>query len=133
MQVHVRVVEAKELPKMDTFGKTDAFAILQYNANRNIQKTKTIENDYTPVWNEEFHFTAEDLSIDTLTVFLKDDDSGSNDDPISMLKIPMNQFQVGQVVDRWHSLIPVKGVKKGGQIRLVIHIAPAGAAPFVAA
>lgn len=130
MQVHVRVVEAKELPKMDLFGKTDAFALLQYNASRNIQKTKVIQDDYTPVWNEEFHFTAEDLSIDTLTVFLKDDDNGNSDDPISALKLPMNTFPVGQVVDKWYSLTPVRGVKKGGQIRLTIHVAEPGAAPF---
>ena len=129
-QLHVRVVEAKELPKMDTFGKCDAFAILQLNSSRNIHRTKVIEKTYTPVWNEEFHIPLEDVTIDTLTVFLKDEDKGSSDDPISLIKIPINQFPLGEVVDKWYSLIPVKGVKKGGQIRLTIHIAPLGATPF---
>lgn len=130
-QLHVRVIEAKELPKMDTFGKCDCFAILQLNTSRNIQKTRVIPGTYTPVWNEDFHFPLEDITIDTLTVFLKDDDKGSSDDPISLIKIPVSQFPAGDVVDKWYSLTPVKGVKKGGQVRLKIQIAPLGAPPFV--
>lgn len=130
MEAHVRVVEAKELPKMDLFGKVDAFAILQMSGSRNLHKTRVIPSDYMPVWNEEFHLPSEDPSIDTLTVFLKDEDKGSSDDPISLLKVPLNQFEIGKVYDKWYSLTPVKGVKQGGQIRLVIHVAPIGATPF---
>ena len=127
---HVRVVEATDLPKMDLFGKTDAYCILQYANDKNLMKTKVIEKSFKPVWNEEFHFKVKDLATDQLIILMKDEDKGSSDDPISRLVISLRDLPVGEVIEKWYSCTPVKGVKKGGKLRLTLHIAPEGAVAF---
>lgn len=130
MELHVRVVEAQDIPKMDIFGKADPYCILQMSSSSSSIKTKVCTNTYTPVWNEEFHFTVVNQSTDSLHILMKDRDRGMADDPISKLQIPISTLSVGYVLDKWYSMNPVKGISKGGRLRLVLHLAHHGMTPF---
>lgn len=129
--LHVRVVEATNLPKMDLFGKADPYVIIQYNNDRALHRTKIIQKTYKPVWNEDFHFPVVEMSDDTIRFFIKDHDAGKSDDPISQLTIIVKTLSINSVLDKWYDCTPVKGVKKGGRLRLITHIGPTGGVPFV--
>jgi hypothetical protein len=129
-ELHVKVVEAEDLPKMDVIGKVDPYCLLQVSGGTPLQRTKVINKNYHPVWNEVFHFDVPSLG-ERLVILLKDRDKGSDDDPISKFYIQLDTLVVGDVIDKWFDLIPVPGVKKGGRIRLIIHLANRGDSPFV--
>ena len=131
MMLHVRVVEACDLPKMDVFGKVDPFCVLSTNSSSQVQKTNVVMKNFTPVWNQEFHFEVKDPSSDTLYVVLKDKDKGNNDDSISKLQILLNTLVLNNVTDKWYDLAPLNDIPKGGRIRLVLHLSPPGTKPFV--
>lgn len=130
MQLHLRVVEARGLPKMDIIGKSDPYCLIQISGTRRIERTRVINNNNDPVWNQEFHFPVSNPQ-QTLCILVKDQDTISADDPISRLDLSLATLYPGQVSDQWFDLIPVKGVKKGGSIHLVLHLAQAGQQPFV--
>ena len=130
MQLHVRVVEATDVPKMDIFGKADPYCLLQLSSSKEVRKTKVCETTYTPVWNQEFHFPVVNQATDVLHILMKDQDRGSADDPISKIEIPLMTLVQGYVTDKWYDMQPVKGVKKGGRLRLVLHLANYGMTPF---
>ena len=130
MRLHVRIVEAENLPKMDVFGTVDPYCQLQLTSTRKVERTKTIRQNKHPVWNEEFHFTVQDLSTDTLYLLLKDYDKVSNDDPISRAQIPLSTLPMSKVEDKWIDMIPLKRVKKGGKLRIVIHLGKMNEKPF---
>lgn len=130
MKLHVRVVEATDVPKMDLFGKADPYCCLTCGTTNVIQKTKVCSNTYNPVWNQEFHFDVTSQATDMLYVSMKDRDRGMSDDPISKKSIPLNTLVIGNVYDKWHDMEPYKGVKKGGRLRLVLHLASSSAIPF---
>jgi hypothetical protein len=57
MDLHVVVIEAADIPKMDSVGKTDAYVILGLmdQEKKAQRKTKVVSSD-KPQWNEEFSF-----------------------------------------------------------------------------
>ena len=127
---HVKVIEATDIPKMDLFGKADPYCILKFN-DKQKYRTKTIENTYKPVWNEEFHFEINNIMTDYLAILMKDEDRGKSDDPISKLVLHLCDFEQNTVIEKWFNAVPVKGVKKGGRIRLKLHISTNGSPAFV--
>ena len=126
--LHLRIVEADDLAKMDTIGLSDPYCLVQLGTNTRAQKTKVKENTLKPVWNEEFHWPITDQDA-VLHILMKDQDP-TNDDPMAKLEININTLNVGQVVDRWFDMRPLPGCPKGGKIRLILHKAPNGAPAF---
>ena len=130
MMLHVKVIEARDLPKMDLFGKIDPYVLIQVSGSKTIERTKTIDKNYNPKWNQQFHFSVPSLA-ETLHFLLKDKDVGSSDDPVSKLEIPLNSIPRGQIIDRWYDLRPLPGVKKGGQIHIALHLCGVNDQPWV--
>jgi Ca2+-dependent lipid-binding protein len=130
MQLNVRVCEARGLAKMDALGKSDPYAVLQLVGCADKQKTKAIQNTLNPTWNEQFRFSIYNPARQALTILLRDQDVTLDED-MAKAEIQLAQVPVGQVVDKWYDLTPVKGVKTGGQIHLVLHIGPWNGAAFV--
>ena len=55
----VRVVECKNLKKMDTFGKSDPFVrVYLLPGNHDIIKTEVIKKNLNPIFDENFKFTV---------------------------------------------------------------------------
>ena len=123
--LNVEVIEAKKLPKMDIIGKADPYCYLWLSSRpTNRKKTKTVKKTYTPVWNESYSFPVQDVAADVLKIQMYDWDRTSKDDPISTLDIELKNLKIGEVKDEWFDMTPVKHVKKGGQIKLKLHLAP---------
>ena len=131
MELHVRVVEGAEVPKMDVAGKSDPYVVLTLNKSSQKWQTATKKNTTTPVWNQEFHLPITSQLDDILTVTLYDDDNVSKDDVISNLEIQVNKLKIGHVNDSWYTLHPLaKKVSTGGKVRLVLHLDKIGKPAF---
>ena len=117
---------------MDTNGKADPYCKLYLSTNQKDAKhTKKLKKTLTPVFNDVFTFDVTNFSpSDHIFIKLKDQDLVKAED-ISTINLPIIEYQVGKVYDVWKDMVPAKGVKKGGQIHLVIHISLAGEEPFV--
>ena len=125
LMLNVEVIEARKLPKMDLIGKADPYCYVWLSSRpTNRKKTKTVKKTYTPVWNESYSFPVQDMAVDVLKVQMYDWDRTSKDDPISTLDVELKTLKIGEVKDEWFDMTPVKHVKKGGQIKLKLHLAP---------
>ena len=132
MELHIRAVEAAEVPKMDTCGKSDPYLKFKLSTSSQTWKTKAKKNTATPVWNEEFHLPITSNMSDELTIQLYDDDDVSKDDIISTMNVSVKSLQIGKVTDQWYTFQPAKGVKTGGKVRLVFHLDKSGKTAFKA-
>ena len=132
MELHIKAIEAAEVPKMDTAGKSDPFLTFQLSTSSQKWKTKAKKNTTTPVWNEEFHLPITSNLTDELTIKLYDDDDVSKDDIISSKSFRVKDFPVGKVIDQWYSFSPAPKVKAGGKVRLVFHLDKSGKEAFKA-
>lgn len=128
--LHVRAIEAQDLPKMDTFGRCDCYLIFSLDSNAHKFRGKTIKNNYNPRWNQDFHLRVSNFASDSLNIKLMDEDA-IEDDPVGHLKIPLCSFTPNQVYDKWFDPTPAKHVKKAGRLHLMIHLAADGVQPFV--
>ena len=126
--LHVRVVEANDIPKMDLITDTDAYCILRTGSET--RKTYTCQNCKHPRWNQEFHFNVSSPTVGSLGITMRDEDV-FKDDNISYIDIPYCSLPTGQVIDQWYHMTPFRRVKKGGRLHLVLHMSPAGLPPFV--
>ena len=130
MKLHVRLVGAKDLPKMDTFGKSDPYCILSTLSNGMKFQSSVKKNTATPCWNEDFHFPIQSPQTEYLNIEMYDKDS-AKDDLMSKFRLSVSTLQFGTVVDMWYDMIPTSGVKKGGQIHLILHLASMQDTPFI--
>lgn len=55
--IGVKCVEGRHMPKMDAFGKCDAYCVLTLGGADRAQ-TKPHKNTYSPVWNDDFDFAV---------------------------------------------------------------------------
>jgi hypothetical protein len=127
-ELHVRVVEAVDIPRMD-LNATDAYLIMRVNGAAE-KRTRVIQNCMQPRWNEEFHWTLLSPATSRLSILMRDEDVMIDDD-ISRLEILLSSFPIGKVVDQWFEMVPARHVRKGGRLHLVVHIGRVGEAPFV--
>ena len=130
MILHVRAVEAKDLPKMDVIGKSDPFLTFRINVSKETYKTKFIKQTLDPKWNEEFHIPVPNQDC-VLHVELFDMDKVSANDLISTRDFELNHFKVGEVYEDWYHFFKAPGVDKPGSVYLVFHLANNGDTPFV--
>lgn len=138
MNLHIKVVEAVDVPKMDVFSKSDPYCIVSLSNAPGRQRTRTIQNNDHPIWNQEFHFpiqnkkggNTDNFGSIKLSITLYDEDTFSKDDIISSIEIPLNDYIVGRVYDEWYTLFPAKKLKEGGRIHLVVNIVPKDVKPF---
>lgn len=129
MQLNIEIVEGKDVPNMDPIGKSDPYVVLKLNNSSQTWKTKYKKDTEKPVWNEKFQIPITTKVDEILTVELWDKDI-KNDDEISTLQIQVNKIPVGKVNDSWYTMHPVKGVKTGGKLRMIVHLCKSGAVPF---
>jgi Ca2+-dependent lipid-binding protein len=133
MELRVRVIEARNLPSMDTFGKSDPYCTLRVGQSA-LQKTAVIDNTNSPSWGANFRFDVVSYGTDILVLQMYDKDV-AKDDKMGKLNIQVYQLPPGLVRDVWYPLTPTKGCAKPGEIRLQLQVALKGApegrdAPF---
>lgn len=128
LMLHILVEEAKDIANMDVGGKSDPYCRLCLSSDVKVQKTKVISNSLTPQWFEQFSFMITSME-DIIQIVMKDEDRGK-DETMATLDLPLLTFQPGYVTEKWYPLTPAKGVKRGGEIKLKIHITEKGVVPF---
>jgi Ca2+-dependent lipid-binding protein len=64
-RLNVTVIKANDLKNMEMIGKSDPYAVLHIRPLFKV-KTKVIDNNLNPIWNEEFDLIAEDKETQSL-------------------------------------------------------------------
>ncbi|KAJ8562284.1 hypothetical protein K7X08_011575 [Anisodus acutangulus] len=129
--LEVKLVQAKELTNKDLIGKSDPFAELCVRPVRDrMKKSKTINNQLNPVWNEHFEFVVEDPLTQHLVVKIYDDEGLQAAELIGCAHVRLNELEPGKVKDVWLKLVKdleiQRDQKNRGQVHLELLYCPYG-------
>ena len=128
MKVHLKVLEAKNLPVVDVSGSCDGYCKIQFGKQK--AQTRIIDNSLSPKWRQQFSFDILDFQQDFLFIQLYDHDSVGKDDLISDLEIYPQSLHPGIIIDQWYNMHQI--VKKNNpQIHLIIHLSKEDDKPFI--
>ncbi|KAK6920228.1 Synaptotagmin, SMP domain [Dillenia turbinata] len=83
----VTVMKANDLKNMEMIGKSDPYVVLHIRPLFKV-KTKVIENNLNPVWDQTFELIAEDKETQSVTVEVFDQDIGQ-DKRLGIAKLPL--------------------------------------------
>lgn len=126
MELHIRVIEARNVPAADLNGKSDPYVSLSTDKTKcALQKTKVQKKTLTPSWNEEFTMKISFVS-DSLIVGLFDYDKVSADDQLGIMHIRIHDLNIGLIEDRWYKMNKPKKMKSQAEIHLITHLIYAG-------
>ncbi|KAK8880918.1 hypothetical protein M9Y10_003619 [Tritrichomonas musculus] len=128
--LHIRAIEAKDIPKMDVIGTADPFLLFKLVPSPEKYQTKVVKQNPNPVWNEEFHIPFEIGKSAILHMELYDWDKVSLNDLVSTRDFEIDKYEPGQVIDQWYDFFPGPGVKQPGKVHLVIHVSELDEEPF---
>lgn len=129
--LEVKLVQAKELSNKDLIGKSDPFASVFIRPLRNrTKKTKTINNQLNPIWNESFEFVVEDPSTQHVTIRVYDDEGLQPPELIGCARIALKDLDPGKVKVVWLNLVKdlevQRDTKNRGQVHLELLYCPFG-------
>ncbi|KAH0884430.1 hypothetical protein HID58_060526 [Brassica napus] len=121
----VTVVKATNLKNKELIGKSDPYATIHIRPVFKY-KTKAIENNLNPVWDQTFELIAEDKETQSLTVEVFDKDVGQ-DERLGLVKLPLSSLEVGVTKEMELNLLSsldtlkVKDKKDRGSLTLKVH------------
>ena len=123
MSICVFVKSATDLPKSDTFSKSDPYCELTFHNER--RKTKVIDNDQNPEWNEALNWAlngppelTEVIEVD----ILDHEDFGKSDSAMAKGTVPLeNVIKEGNVFDLDVALTSPEGEPLGSKLRVDLH------------
>lgn len=130
-KLEVKLVQAKGLTNKDFIGKSDPFAELYVRPVRDkIKKSKIINNDLNPVWNEHFQFIVEDPLTQHLVIKIYDDEGLQASELIGCAHVKLNELEPGKVKDVWLPLVKdleiQRDKKDRGHVNLELLYCPIG-------
>ncbi|KAK2353931.1 Calcium-dependent lipid-binding (CaLB domain) family protein [Trifolium repens] len=88
----VTVVKATGLKNMEMIGKSDPYVVLSIRPLFKV-KTKVVNNNLNPVWDQTFELIAEDKETQSLTLEVFDEDIGQ-DKRLGVVKLPLIDLEV---------------------------------------
>eukprot|EP00992_Anisonema_acinus_P014386 TRINITY_DN9251_c0_g1_i1.p1 TRINITY_DN9251_c0_g1~~TRINITY_DN9251_c0_g1_i1.p1 ORF type:complete len:152 (+),score=28.26 TRINITY_DN9251_c0_g1_i1:89-544(+) len=94
--LEVTVVSATNLPKMDTFGKTDPYVVIRCGTTE--MKTKVLKSVMQPVWNHRM-MIAINPDVDFIQVALYDWDKMGNNELVGDRNVPISDLRANQSTD----------------------------------
>lgn len=101
--LHLRVIEAKQVPKMDIIGATDGFVELYM---RNSERHKTaVKQGKNPKWDEKFVLPVHAPDHQKLQFILYDEDVIMPNDTIGRSQIDLSSLEQGKVHDLWLDVV----------------------------
>ncbi|VDN57233.1 unnamed protein product [Dracunculus medinensis] len=110
--IRLKIIEAKNLENRDISflkkGKSDPYCEIQVGSQ--FFKTRTINNDLNPVWNEYFEAIVDQADGQKLRLELFDEDTAGADEELGRLVIDINKIRDGIFMDKW---CPLEGCKHG--------------------
>jgi hypothetical protein len=101
-KLSIDVLEAQELPALDSNGLSDPYVLLQLG--NETAKTKTQMRTLTPKWKNEKHVLNANSLKAALEVSLWDWDTTSEDDFMGNVVIPLTELLDGNEVNKWYKL-----------------------------
>lgn len=130
-KLEVKLVQSKGLTNKDIIGKSDPFAELYVRPVRDkIKKSKIINNDLNPVWNEHFQFVVEDPLTQHLVIKIYDDEGLQASELIGCAHVRLNELEPGKVKDVWLPLVKdleiQRDKKDRGHVNLELLYCPIG-------
>ncbi|KAL2937502.1 Synaptotagmin-3 [Bienertia sinuspersici] len=91
--LHVKVVRAIKLLKMDFLGASDPYVKLKLSGQRRpSKKTSTKMKNLNPEWNEDFKLIVKDPETQVLELQVYDWDKIGGDDSLGMQLVPLKQL-----------------------------------------
>ncbi|XP_026663821.2 synaptotagmin-5-like [Phoenix dactylifera] len=129
--LEVKLVQARNLTDNDIIGKSDPFALLHVRPLPDrIKKSKTINNNLNPIWNEHFEFIVEDAATQHLVVKVYDEDGVQASELIGCAQVMLNDLHPGKVKGVWLKLVKDLEVQRDrkdrGQVYLELLYCPFG-------
>ncbi|KAE9556463.1 hypothetical protein FO519_000348 [Halicephalobus sp. NKZ332] len=110
--IRIKVIEARNLENKDisflSKDKSDPYCELQVGAQ--IFKTRTINNNLNPIFNEFFEAVVDQADGQKLRIELFDKDTTGSDEELGRLSIPLELVKKAGVLHRWFHL---EGCKHG--------------------
>lgn len=102
----VKLVEAKDLLNKDLIGKSDPYAVLYIRPIKDrVKKSKIIDNQLNPVWNEHFEFDVEDIDTQHLTVKIFDKETVQEDELLGYAQVQLKDLELGKLKDMYLPLV----------------------------
>ncbi|ONM13042.1 synaptotagmin-5 [Zea mays] len=121
--LEVKLVQARDLTNKDLIGKSDPFAIVYVRPLPDkMKRSKTINNDLNPIWNEHFEFTVEDADTQSVTVKIYDDDGIQESELIGCAQVRLKDLQPGKVKDVWLKLVKDLEIQRDRKDRGQVHL-----------
>ncbi|ONM25601.1 Synaptotagmin-5 [Zea mays] len=121
--LEVKLVEARDLKNKDLVGKSDPFALIYIRPlHDKTKKSKTINNDLNPIWNEHYEFVVEDISTQHLTVKIYDDEGLQSSEIIGCARVDLADIQPGKVKDLWLDLVKDLEIQRDKKPRGQVHL-----------
>ncbi|PIN06541.1 hypothetical protein CDL12_20913 [Handroanthus impetiginosus] len=90
-KLSVTVVRANDLKNMELIGKSDPYVVVHIRPLFKV-KTKVVENNLHPVWNQTFELIAEDKETQSLILEVFDKDIGQ-DKRLGIAKLPLIEME----------------------------------------
>ncbi|XP_051129910.1 calcium-dependent lipid-binding protein-like [Andrographis paniculata] len=106
----VTVVRASELKNMELIGKSDPYVALHIRPLFRF-KTKVVDNNLNPVWNETFQLIAEDKETQSLMLEVLDEDIGE-DKLLGITKVPLIDLKPEKTETLELRLLPSQNMTK---------------------
>lgn len=114
-RIRVSIKAVKHLPKMDKFGKTDAYCITtldnrRHGGQRYKRTTKVIKRNLNPEWNEEvYDFEVKNYIEQDLGLTCWDWDAGSDDQMIGKVTVQLADLMHESVIEKSYQLTDEEG------------------------
>lgn len=121
--LETKLVQAKDLTNKDLIGKSDPYAVLYIRPiPARMKKSKIINNDLNPIWNEHFEFVVEDASTQHLVVKIYDDEGLQASEFIGCAQVMLRDLQPGKVKDIWLKLVKDLEIQRDQKYRGQVHL-----------
>ncbi|KAK8487745.1 hypothetical protein V6N11_069465 [Hibiscus sabdariffa] len=121
--LEVKLVQARNLTNKDFIGKSDPYAVLFVRPLPDrTKKSKTINNELNPIWNEHFEFIVEDATTQHLVVRIYDDDGVQASELIGCAQVLLSELEPGKVKDVWLNLVKDLEIQRDTKYRGQVHL-----------
>nr|KJB64676.1 hypothetical protein B456_010G060200 [Gossypium raimondii] len=121
--LEVKLVQARDLTNKDIIGKSDPYAVLYVRPLPDkTKKSKTINNELNPIWNEHYEFVIEDATTQHLVVRIYDDEGVQASELIGCAEVLLRDLEPGKVKDVWLNLVKDLEIQRDTKYRGQVHL-----------
>ncbi|KAB2016627.1 hypothetical protein E1A91_D08G111000v1 [Gossypium mustelinum] len=121
--LEVKLIQARDLTNKDIIGKSDPYAVLFVRPlPGRTKKSKIINNDLNPIWNEHYEFIIEDATTQHLVVRIYDDEGVQASEFIGCAQVLLSELEPGKVKDVWLNLVKDLEIQRDSKYRGQVHL-----------